>query len=254
MERDEQPREGKQGMGQYTFYDVNLRDTVDVTSPVSTTEISDTTWQFAQFALGTGGLIALSILSVAYIGRFPELSWLVPVGWAISGLGLWLAFVGVTQFLNAQYVMMETFSQWQLWQETRRRITEAAARPMTIQTNVDARGVGNAVAVHNTPIVQENIRIVPVHTPHKLIDGIPEAALAFFIDQYEIRSWSQRDWVDQGIRLPGMKEPVDYDIWRQLIGEIEKVEGIPPVKERVKIKPILPLETIKRKLLSDGSG
>ncbi|MBI4785847.1 MAG: hypothetical protein HY782_02235 [Chloroflexi bacterium] len=122
------------------------------------------------------------------------------------------------------------------------------------QTHVDARGVGNNVEVNHAPVEKiENTRILVMHKPYPQVEGLPKPALAFFIDQFPIRGWGEREWVDTGMRLPGMKDEVNYDTWRQMPAAIEKVEGIAPVRPRHKIKPILPLETIKRKLLGDGT-
>lgn len=240
-------------MSKRTFWGVMAPPVSDTHVPVNSGEFTNTTWKFFALTLAGGLTFALAVLGLSYVALEPALGWLVPFTAVILALGAWLSFVAATQFLNMQHVMMESFVQWRAWQETQRDLVMQSTHVQT-NTSIQVSGEGNLVAFNNMPQVmpvQEHVRLVPVHTPSKLIDGIPAPTLAFFIDQYNVRGWGQRAWVDQGIRLPGLKEPVNYDIWRMLVGELEKIEGIPPVKPRTKIQPILPLETIKHKLI-DG--
>lgn len=226
---------------------------VDLAPPATSKEQWEATQNFALLSLGAGLLVALSVLAVTYFASVPALSWVVPAAWVIVALGLWLAFVTVTQFLNVQFVMTQAFGAWLDWQKTQREI---ARQTLNIETSINVSGAGNTVAVNNAPMqqtmVQENFRIVPLHTERRLVEGIPEPAIAFFVDQYDVRGWSQRAWIDQNIVLPSMNQVVDYDVWRQLVGLIERVEGVPPIQPRQKIKPVLPLDAIKRRLLGPG--
>lgn len=161
-----------------------------------------------------------------------------------------VAFVLLASVFYAQRIIAETVSAALDYRDAEREALQGG-RALIQHTQVDARGIGNQIAVQQAP--QETIRLVPFHSARKLIDGLPPAAIAFFIDQYPVRGWSQREWVDRGIRLPGMKEPVDYDTWRNLLSILEKVEAIPPVRERVKVSPILDLDVIKHKALGRGT-
>jgi hypothetical protein len=221
---------------------VNTREPIEALLPISANDHWTTVKRFAGLSAGVGAAIALAVLALSYVRVRPDLDWIMPFVWVILATGIWLAFLVITQFLNSQWVLAQTFAEWLEWRESRRKVAEAAAQPVTIQTN-------NGVAVNNGTIVQNNYRIVTLRTERRLIEGIPEAALAFFIDQYEIRGWSQRAWVDQNMRLPGLNREVDYELWRQLVGLVEKVEGIPPVAPRTKIKPTAPLGEIKQRLL-----
>lgn len=169
--------------------------------------------------------------------------------WGLLGGSLVIAISLVSALLDARWILIESVAA-ELDEREAERQALSGGKTTINKTQIDARGMGNAVEVNNAPV--EKIRLVQVRTAGKLIEGIPAPALAFFIDQYDVRGWSQRAWIDQGIRLPGMKEPVDYDTWRQLVGILEKVEAIPPVQPRQKIKPIIPLETIKQKALGSG--
>lgn len=181
----------------------------------------------------------------------------VALGWAFATItllglcagGLVIVFAWLSAIQDVRWMLVETVGLELDAREAEREALQGG-RAMIQHTQVDARGIGNQIAVQQVP--QETIRLVPFHSARKLIDGLPPAAIAFFVDQYPIRGWSQREWVDRGIRLPGMKDVCDYDTWRALLGILEKVEAIPPVRERVKIKPILDLDVIKRKALGSG--
>lgn len=139
--------------------------------------------------------------------------------------------------------------------ETERIRAEAAAIQggTAVIQNTQVNAKGRAQVAISQPIIQENTRLIPVRTPHKLIDDIPVPAIAFFVDQYDIRGWTQRAWVKQGLRVPGLDREMDYDTWRQMVTLIEKVGGCAPVNQGSKVKAILPLDVIRQKLLSDGT-
>lgn len=202
------------------------------------------------FSLGFG-FVGLIVAPLAGALAFIALGW----AWetmtllGLCAAGLVIAFAWLSAIQDVRWIIVESVAAELDRHEAERQALQGG-RAVIQHTQVDARGIGNQIAVQQTP--QETIRLVPFHSARKLIDGIPAPAIAFFVDQYEVRGWSQREWVDRGIRLPGMKEPVDYDTWRSLLGILEKVEAIPPVRERTKIKPILDLDVIKHKALGTG--
>lgn len=211
-------------------------------------------------ALGVG-MLALLLLATSALLAFLAfgmdfLLWATVL--ILGGGALLVAAILVRGWENARWMLVETIAAQVEKSRAEAHRIEAEADAISggssvINQQIHTTATGKAKVAINAPVMQENIRLVPVSAPGgKLIEGLPAPAICFFIDQYDVRGWSQRAWVDCGMRIPGLSEPVGYDTWRQLVGVIEKVGGCPPVRERTKIKPLLDLQVIKAKALGPG--
>lgn len=208
-------------------------------------------WGAAGASLGLGATtLALAPLAGAvgvmiFAWPFPNVLLLGLFAGAVLIARIWLSAAA-----DVRWIVVEPVAAWIDRQEAEAELLRGGNAVIN-NTNVTASGKAK-VAV-NAPVMQERVHLVQVNTPGRLIEDIPAPALAFFVDQYKVRGWSQRAWVDQGIRLPGMDRAVDYETWRQCLGLIERVGGVPPIEARRKITPILDLDTIKRKALASGA-
>lgn len=83
------------------------------------------------------------------------------------------------------------------------------------QSSVAVSGRGNVVSVQNSPVAvqsREVVRLVPVHSSNRLVEGVDENDLRHFVEQIFIRGFSQRAWLGQ--RLPSgrlVESFSDYD-------------------------------------------
>jgi len=109
-----------------------------------------------------------------------------------------------------------------------------AIRNHGVVQNVNAKG-HSRIVVNNAPSVnatQETVRLVPVHTPNKLVDDVLEADLADFIDRIFVVGHSQRALM--GYRLPSGKIIDTFEVYDSHVAPLVKTRIIVDRGERRK--------------------
>lgn len=124
------------------------------------------------------------------------------------------------------------FSQWTL-NEFARMALDRFEQSVSVTNNIAVKGRGNVVAVSNTPSQmqsQEVVRLVPVKSLSRLVNGVDENDLRAFVEGIFIRGHSQRSWMGQ--RLPSGREIESFQDYDALVKPLLVAGVIVDRKER----------------------
>lgn len=174
-------------------------------------------WAVMLGSVGLAAALVASLLSAAYVALAP-LWVLAPLVVAACVLGV--IALGVWRTLGfARYAIQSRLYQFESNQETLREIAKIAA---TTQTTVSVKGRQNVVSVNSTGQAVESVRLVPLTTaqPVRVIDGVQEQDLAYFIQRMMIAGWTARAWFGQ--TLPSGKQISTFDDYNLLMNPLLK--------------------------------
>ncbi len=163
---------------------------------------------------------------------------------ALLVAGLIVTGVLIMSLRSSQAMLTDYFSDWLDERETRRAaLTEGKVAIQ--ETHVDARGVGNAIAVNNAPV--ESVRLVPVRGSGSLIDGVPIEDLREFVERITLIGHSQRAWM--GKTLASGRTISTFEEYRALVQPLVKAGLIVNRGERSSGQLVIKdVEEIKRTL------
>ncbi|HZQ09761.1 MAG TPA: hypothetical protein VFD70_24505 [Anaerolineae bacterium] len=102
---------------------------------------------------------------------------------------------------------------------------------VTTVNEFSVKGRGNVVALSNAPMQsQETIRLVPVKSSNRLIEGVDEKDLRAFVEGIFVRGFSQRAWMGQ--QLPTGRTITTFADYDALIQPLLTAGVIVDRKER----------------------
>ncbi len=163
-----------------------------------------------------GGWLVSLLLGTEYFLLFT-----VAVLMCVSLISLSIAFSG---FRAAQWMVTESVCV------VLNRL-EADVQTVTTVNEFSVKGRGNVVALSNVPVQsQETIRLIPVKSSNRLIEGVDEKDLRAFVEGIFVRGFSQRAWMGQ--QLPSGRTITTFADYDSLIQPLLTAGVIVDRKER----------------------
>lgn len=174
--------------------------------------IRDFAFPFA--AVIVAGAIFAGALSAAIVGGAAV--WLVlPLGVIAGGSGI--AAIAIVRALgHAQRVLIAIAYEFQEDHAQQRKLAEIAVNQIGPITQ---KGRGNTVVIGQSQVT-EDVRLIPVRTSGKLVDGLPVEDVAAFIDRACLAGHSKRSIL--GLELPSGARVTSFGQYDQFIQILTK--------------------------------
>lgn len=202
------------------------------------------------FAL-VGGAAVIFTSSLAFAVSSNAPAWLVLSFFTAFGFAAIIALSIVRALVYARHTLTVLLYEWQQWQEHAREIARISAERLT---SVNVKGRSNVVAVNSAGQAVENIRLVGlnVNRPTRIVDGVDERDLVYFVERIFVRGHSKRAWL--GEQLPSGKVVSTFADYNSLISPLIKAGLIVDRGERSAGKLITDNAGVMKRVLGLPNG
>lgn len=185
-------------------------------------------WALLMGAVGIAAAVIASLLTAAYVAIAP--AW-IQAPLLVAASFAFVIAIGVLRALGyaRQAIAIRLFE----FQENQDALREIARITATQVTSVNVKGRANVVSVNSSGgQAVETVRLVPLvtQTPLRLIDGVQEQDLLYFIQRILIEGWSKRTWL--GRELPSGKLVSTFSDYDQIVAPLVKANIIADRGER----------------------